>query len=103
MARHSLKRVADINTGGVDKAVFDYLRYIAVFPGGLNKLSDQYGNILPDCFLLPPGSKAIDFAFAVHSDFGKNFIRAIDVKTKQTIGKDHPLKPGDVIEIVTRK
>ncbi|MEK6857513.1 MAG: redox-regulated ATPase YchF, partial [Nanoarchaeota archaeon] len=37
----------------LNSAVFDFLKFIAIFPGGVNKLGDQYGNILPDCFLLP--------------------------------------------------
>ena len=40
------------------------------------------------------------YPYAVHSDFGDNFIRAIDVKTKMTVGKDHKLKNRDVIEII---
>lgn len=87
----------------LNKAVFEILKYIYVFPGGMNRLADQHGNVLPDCFLLPPNSKAIDFAYAVHSDFGKNFIRAIDVKKRQAVGRDHPLKAGDVVEIVSSK
>ncbi|MFW6230436.1 MAG: redox-regulated ATPase YchF [Nanoarchaeota archaeon] len=87
----------------IDKAVFDVLDYIAIFPGGVNKLEDQYGNVLPDCFLLPNGSTALDFAFRIHTDIGNKFIRAIDVKTKMTVGKEHELKHRDVVEIVTSK
>jgi len=88
---------------GVQKAlniaVFDLLKYIAVFPGGVHKLADDKGNVLPDVFLLPPGSTAIDFAGTIHSDFADKFIKAIDVKTKRTLGADHVLKHRDVIEI----
>lgn len=87
----------------LDKAVFDVLKYIPIFPGGVNKLADQKGNILPDCFLLPGNSTALDFAYRLHTDFGNKFIRAIDVKTKLTVGKDHRLKSGDVVEIVADK
>ena len=87
----------------LDTAVFDLLNYIAIFPGGVNKLQDSEGRTLPDCFLLPPGSTALDFAFTIHSDFGNNFIKAIDVRTKKVIGKDHKLKNLDVIEIMTKK
>ncbi|MEA3378286.1 MAG: redox-regulated ATPase YchF [Nanoarchaeota archaeon] len=87
----------------LDKAIFTLLGYIAIFPGGINKLADSDGNILPDCFLLPNSSTALDFAYKLHSDFGNNFIRAIDVKTKKTIGKDHKLKHRDVIEIISGK
>jgi len=78
------------------------LKYIAIFPGGVNKLEDSKGNCLPDCFLLPENSTALDFAFKLHTDFGKNFIRAIDVKTKMTVGKEHKLKHRDIMEIISR-
>ncbi len=84
----------------LDNAVFDLLKYIAIFPGGVNKLEDSEGRVLPDCFLMPPKSTALDFAYRLHTDFGKNFIRAIDVKTKRTVGKEHLLKHRDVMEIV---
>src|SRR3989338_2806797 len=87
----------------LDKAVFELLRYIAIFPGGVNKLADQHGNVIPDCFLMPPSSTAMDFAFKLHTDIGKNFIKAIDVKTKRPVGKDYLLKNRDVIEIATSK
>ncbi len=87
----------------INTAVFQLLKYIAVFPGGVNKLSDQHGNVLPDCFLLPEGSTALDFAYKLHTDLGKGFIRAIDVKTKRTVGKEHVLKHRDVVEIISSK
>jgi len=87
----------------LDHAILDILKYIAIFPGGVNKLEDQYGNCLPDCFLLKEGSTALDFAYKLHTDFGKNFIRAIDVKTKRTVGKEYVLKHRDVVEIVSSK
>jgi len=87
----------------LDDAVFRLLNYIAIFPGGVNKLEDKDGNVLPDCFLLPNNSTALDFAFALHTDLGEGFIRAIDVRTKRVVGKDHPLKHRDVIEIVSSK
>jgi ribosome-binding ATPase YchF (GTP1/OBG family) len=85
----------------LDTAVFTFLKYIAVFPGGVSKLTDREGRVLPDCFLLPPGSTAIDFAGKIHQDFAKNFLFAIDVRTRMRLGKEHPLKHRDVIEIVS--
>lgn len=84
----------------LDKAVFDLLKYIAIFPAG-SKLADSKGNILPDCFLLPEGSTALNFAYHLHTDIGDKFVKAIDVRTKQPVGKDHPLKNRDGIEIMT--
>ena len=87
----------------LDIAVFDLLKYIAIFPGGVNKLADQHGNVIPDCFLMPPNTTALDFAFKLHTDIGNHFIKAIDVKTKRPVGKEYLLRNRDVIEIVTSK
>jgi ribosome-binding ATPase YchF (GTP1/OBG family) len=87
----------------LDMAIFRLLGYIAVFPGGVNKLEDQNGNVLPDCFLMPKDTTALDFAYRLHTDFGDNFIKAIDVRTKRTIGKEHKLKHEDIIEIMANK
>ncbi len=87
----------------LDKAVFELLGYLAIFPGGVTKLEDKDGNVLPDCFLLPAKSTALDFAYKLHTDLGKNFICAKDVKTKKTVGKEYLLKHRDVIEIVSGK
>ena len=83
-------------------AVFDFLKYIAIFPASANKLADSKGNVLPDCFLMPPETTALDFAYHLHTDFGKNFIKAIDARTKMAWGKEHKLKHRDGLEIVTR-
>ena len=94
------------NSTGVQEilntTVFKLLRQIAIFPASANRLADSKGNILPDCFLLAEGSTALDFAFALHSDFGNNFIKAIDARTKQAVGKDYKLKNRDALEIMTR-
>jgi ribosome-binding ATPase YchF (GTP1/OBG family) len=87
----------------LNAAVFDFLHYIAVFPGGVGKLEDKDGNVIPDCYLMPPGTTALDFAFKLHKDMGEGFIKAIDVRKKQVIGKDHPLKHRDVVEIYFKK
>lgn len=87
----------------LDKAVFSLLEYIAVYPGGVSKLEDSEGRVLPDCFLMPKGTTALDFAFKLHTDFGKNFIKAINVKTKMPIGKDVVLPHKSVIEIMAGK
>ena len=87
----------------LDVAVFELLKYVAIFPGGVNKLQDQHGNVIPDCFLMPQNTTALDFAFKLHTDIGNNFIKAIDVKTKRPVGKEYALRNRDVIEIVTSK
>lgn len=84
----------------VDRTVFEVLNMVYVFPGGANKLEDKDGNTLPDCFLLPERSTVLDFAYHIHSDLGEGFIRAIDVRSKQNVKKDHVVSNGDVLEIV---
>jgi len=103
--KKNVLEVFEFGTGVQDvlnKAVFDLLGYLPIFPASANKLRDSKGNILPDCFLLPPGSTALDFAFHLHTDFGKNFIKAINAKTKMALGKEYKLKPRDALEIITR-
>lgn len=87
----------------LNTAVFELLDLITIFPGGVNKLADKDGNIMPDCFLLKKGSTALDFAFKIHTDLGNNFVKAIDAKTKRALGKEHILQNNDVIEIITSK
>lgn len=98
------EKILSKNSTGVqdilNKAVFDLLKYIAIFPAGANKLADKDGNILPDCFLLPANSTALDFASVIHSDLAKNFVKAIDAKTKRALGKDYKLKHRDALEII---
>lgn len=86
----------------LNHSVFGILKYIAIFPASANKLADSKGNILPDCFLMPPETTALDFAYHLHTDFGKNFIKAIDARSKMAWGKEHKLKHRDALEIVTR-
>ena len=96
--------INNMKTTGVQNclnfAVFSLLKMKPIFPGGVSKLEDSKGNVLPDCFLMEEKATALDFAYRLHTDFGKNFIKAIDVKTKMMVGKDHVLKPGDIVEIV---
>ncbi len=101
--KESLKKFSSTGIQVImNKAVFEVLQYIAVFPV-VKKLSDKEGRILPDAFLIPPNSTALDFAYKIHEDLGKKFITAIDVKTKQRVGKNYKLKNLDVIEIVSGK
>ncbi|MEA2054504.1 MAG: redox-regulated ATPase YchF [Candidatus Thermoplasmatota archaeon] len=87
----------------IDKAVFDMLDLIAVYPvEDDHHLTDKKGNVLPDVFLLPEGSTAIDLAYKVHTDLGERFIRAVDARTQRIAGADHELKNGDIIRIIAK-
>jgi len=87
----------------LNAVTFDILKYKAIHPGGVGKLEDSNGNTLPDCFLMKAEATALDFAFRLHTDFGKNFVKAVDVRTKLPIGKDHVLKHLDIVEIMATK
>ena len=83
--------------------VTDRLKYIVVFPVyDEGQWTDKAGNILPDAFLVPEGSTALELAFRIHTDIGNGFIRAIDAKTRRVVGKDHVLNDGDIIRIVAK-
>lgn len=85
----------------VEAAAFELLKLIVVFPvEDEAKLTDKKGNILPDAHFVPQGTTAKEFASRIHTDLGKHFIRAIDVKARRTIGADHVLNHRDVIRIV---
>jgi ribosome-binding ATPase YchF (GTP1/OBG family) len=88
----------------LNKAVFEFLDYIAVYPvENESKFSDKKGNVLPHVFLLPKGSTALDLAYKVHSDIGDKFIGAIDARTKKRVSADYELKNGDILSIQSRK
>lgn len=86
----------------LNSAVFDVLMQIVVYPvENENKFSDSMGNVLPDAYLVPEGSTALDLAYRVHTDIGNRFIGAIDCRTKKKIGRDYVLRNNDVIKILT--
>lgn len=88
----------------LEKAAFDMLDLITVYPvEDENKYTDHFGRVLPDAYLLPRGSTARDLAYKVHTDLGEKFIRAVNAKTKRTVGADYELLDGDVIRIVANK
>jgi hypothetical protein len=87
----------------LNKAVFSFLNYIVVFPvENENHFSSKKNNILPDAYLLPPDSKALDLAYAIHSDIGNNFVSALDARTKRKLSKDSILKNRDVVKIMAK-
>ncbi len=85
----------------VDYAAYKLLGLIVVYPvEDENKLTDKKGNVLPDAYLMPKGSTALDLAYRVHTDIGDKFIGAINARTKKRVGKGYILKDGDVIRIL---
>jgi ribosome-binding ATPase YchF (GTP1/OBG family) len=88
----------------LENCVFKMLDLIAVYPvEDESKYTDHFGRVLPDCFLVKRGSTARDLAYKVHTELGDKFIRAVNAKTKRTVGADYVLQDGDVIRIVANK
>jgi ribosome-binding ATPase YchF (GTP1/OBG family) len=88
----------------LEECVFKMLDLITVYPvEDETKFTDHFGRVLPDAFLMPRGSTARDLAYKVHTELGEKFIRAMNAKTKRTVGADYILQDGDVIRIVANK
>ena len=87
----------------INDAIFSILRMIVAYPvENETKLTDKDGRILPDAYLLQQNSNAFDLAEKVHTDIAKNFVAAIDVRSKRRIARDYKLRNGDVVKIMTR-
>ncbi|MCM8830583.1 MAG: YchF-related putative GTPase [Candidatus Omnitrophica bacterium] len=86
------------------KLIKEKMKQIVVYPVEDEKrYSDSNGNVLPDAFLVRDGTKLIEFAWMVHSDFATHFVGAIDAKTKKNLSKDYILKNNDVIRLISAK
>ncbi|MFQ3321659.1 MAG: ribosome-binding ATPase YchF (GTP1/OBG family) [Candidatus Thalassarchaeaceae archaeon] len=86
--------------GLLSEIVFDILERRVSYPvQDETHWIDGEGNILPDAILVPEGTTAKGLAYAVHSDLGDGFIRAIDAISSRVIGADYEIKNGDIIRI----
>ncbi len=86
----------------IDTLVKDILGYICFFPVANDRLEDKKGNILPNVFLVRKGTKIIEAAEIVHSDFAKGFIRAISIRDGKIFGRDDLVRDRDVIRFIVR-
>ena len=88
----------------INEAFYGLLDMIVVFPvEDAEKLTDGKGRVLPDCFLVPKGTTARQFAGVIHTDLAKSFLFAIDARTKRRLGEAQVLKDKDVIQVVSAK
>lgn len=102
------KKISKYGGTGVQKCIeditFKMLDLIVVYPvEDETKFTDHFGRVLPDALLIPRGSTAKDLAYKIHTDLGNKFIRAINVRTKRSVGAEYELKYGDIIRIVSNK
>ena len=81
--------------------VFNLLNMIVVYPvEDITKFTDKSDNVLPDAFLVPKGTTAIELAAKIHTDFAKNFIHGQLAPSGRRIGSDYEIQNNDVIKIV---
>jgi ribosome-binding ATPase YchF (GTP1/OBG family) len=87
----------------LNTAVFKLLRTNMIYPvSDETNYMDNHGNVLPDIYLMPEGSTAIDLARDIHTSLVKNYVLAIDAKTGIRLPKDYNLRHKDVVKILTR-
>ncbi len=88
----------------LDKAVFELLGMIAVFPvENEKKLTDSKGNVLPDVYLVHRDSTARDLAYEIHTELGEKFAFAVDALTGRRLGSDEKLSHRMIVKIVTAR
>ncbi|MEM3096788.1 MAG: TGS domain-containing protein, partial [Nitrososphaerota archaeon] len=86
----------------INVAVFKLLGMSTVYPiSDTVRLSDKSGNVLPDVFLMPPGSTVRDLARTVHTELEKGLLYAVDARTGLRLPGDYKLKDRDVLTIVS--
>jgi ribosome-binding ATPase YchF (GTP1/OBG family) len=86
----------------INVAVFKLLRMNAVYPvADTNKLSDKYGNILPDVYLMKSGSTIEDLAREIHTELVKGLLYAIDIRDGLRLPSTYHIKDRDILSIIS--
>ena len=88
----------------INVAVFKLLGMNAVYPvADASRLSDKYGNILPDVYLMKAGSTVEDLARDIHSELAKGLLYALDIRDGLRLPTNYQLKDRDVVSIISTK
>ena len=88
----------------INVAVFKLLGMNAVYPvADASRLSDKYGNILPDVYLMKSGSTVEDLARDIHSELAKGLLYALDIRDGLRLPTNYQLKDRDVVSIISTK
>jgi hypothetical protein len=88
----------------LNQSFFKLLNMIIVYPvEDSDKLTDHQGHVLPDCYLVPRGTTAKQFAGEIHSDLQEGFLFAVDARSKKRLGEGYILEENDIIQIVSAK
>jgi ribosome-binding ATPase YchF (GTP1/OBG family) len=76
----------------------------AVYPvADAGRLSDKYGNILPDVYLMKSRSTVEDLARDIHSELAKGLLYALDIRDGLRLPTNYQLKDRDVVSIISTK
>jgi ribosome-binding ATPase YchF (GTP1/OBG family) len=88
----------------LNEAVFGLLGMRVVYPvEDETHFRNSKGAVLPDAYLVPPGTNARHFAGMIHTDFLEKFVAAVDARRKLRMAADHELQDGDIVKIMLRK
>jgi ribosome-binding ATPase YchF (GTP1/OBG family) len=88
----------------INVAVFKLLGMNAVYPvADASRLSDKYGNVLPDVYLMKSGSTVEDLARDIHSELAKGLLYALDIRDGLRLPTNYQLKDRDVVSIISTK
>jgi hypothetical protein len=88
----------------LNQSFFKLLNMVIVYPvEDSDKLTNHQGQVLPDCYLVPKGTTAKQFAGEIHSDLQEGFLFAVDARSKRRLGDSYILEDNDVIQIVSAK
>jgi ribosome-binding ATPase YchF (GTP1/OBG family) len=88
----------------LNKSFFKLLNMVIVYPvEDSDKLTNHQGQVLPDCYLVPRGTTAKQFAGEIHSDLQEGFLFAVDARSKKRLGDSYILEDNDIIQIVSAK
>jgi ribosome-binding ATPase YchF (GTP1/OBG family) len=105
-ALETMKKVLRENGGSgvqqiIDYVVYQHLKCIVVYPvEDEHKYANNRGEVLPDAFLVPGGTTALQLAAMVHTDLAHKFIGAVDCRRHVRVGAEHALGDGDIIKII---
>ncbi|MBC8437959.1 MAG: redox-regulated ATPase YchF [Euryarchaeota archaeon] len=84
----------------LSEVVYEKLDRVVAYPvQDETHWTDGDGKVLPDALVVPFGTNAKQLAYAVHSDLGDGFIRAIDARSGMVIGSDSEFEDSAVIKI----
>jgi len=102
----AMRRLLSENGGSgvqqiIDYIVYSHLNCIIVYPvEDEHKYSNNKGDVLPDAYLVPKGTTALQLAAMVHTDLAHKFIGAVDCRRHIRVGAEHALANGDIIKII---